>query len=51
MISESTRGRELAPLRAIRDNHEKLVVVRQGDYPSDIDGIRIVSAENFFLGA
>ena len=50
MMGEKTRERELAPLRSIRDNHEKLVVVRQGNYPSDIDGIRIVRAADFFLG-
>lgn len=49
MLSESTRGRELAPLRSIRDNHEKIVVVRQGSYERDVDGIRIVRARDFFL--
>ena len=50
MFSEATRGRELAPLRSIRDSYEKAVVVRQGRYEADIDGIAIVSAKDFFLG-
>lgn len=50
MFAEATRARELAPLRAIADNHEKMVVVRQGDPASADDGIRIVRARDFFLG-
>ncbi len=49
MFADKTRERELAPLRSIRDNHEKAVVVRQGSYEPDIDGIEIVSARDFFL--
>lgn len=48
MFSESTRKREIEPLRAIRDAHEKIVVVRQGKYEPDIDGIRILPAKDFF---
>ena len=50
MSAETTRERELAPLRAIRDSHEKMVVVRRGDTETLEDGIRIVRARNFFLG-
>lgn len=49
MFASETREREIAPLKLIRDNHEKIVVVRQGSYDTDIDGIRIVSARDFFL--
>ncbi len=49
MFSESTRERELGPLRSIRDSYEKMVVVRQGRYEADADGIRIVAARDFFL--
>lgn len=49
MFASETREREIAPLKSIRDNHEKIVVVRQGSYDTDIDGIRIVSARDFFL--
>lgn len=31
----------------MRDNHEKILVVRQGSYGTDIDGIRIVGARDF----
>ena len=50
MFSESTRARELAPLRSIRDAYEKIVVVRQGRYETDVDGIKIVQAKDFLLG-
>lgn len=50
MYSEQTREREVAPLRSIRDAYEKIVVVRQGSYETDIAGIRIVGARDFFLG-
>ena len=49
MFAIDFRGREIAPLKSIRDNHEKIVVVRQSSYDTDIDGIRIVSARDFFL--
>ena len=49
MFASETREREIAPLKSIRDNHEKIVVVRQGSYDTDIDGIRIVGARDFFL--
>ena len=50
MMSESTRERELKPLRSIRDSYEKVVVVRQGRYEADIEGIKILTAKDFFLG-
>ena len=50
MDAETTRRRELGPLRAIRDSHEKLVIVRRGDSEVLDDGIRIVRARDFFLG-
>lgn len=49
MLDEATLGRELAPLRSIADNHAKWIVVRQGSYPPNIDGIRIARAADFFL--
>ena len=49
MFASETREREVAPLKSIRDNHEKIVVARQGSYDTDIDGIRIVNARDFFL--
>lgn len=49
MFSSGTREREITPLKSIRDNHEKIVVVRQGSYDTDVDGIHIVGARDFFL--
>ena len=49
IMSEGTRERELAPLRSIRDSYEKMVVVRQGSYDADINGIKIVRARDFFI--
>ena len=51
MMSEKTRERELGPLRSIRDSYEKCVIVRQGRYETDVKGIRIIQARDFFLGA
>ncbi len=51
LSSEAVRERELAPLRAIRDAYSKIIVVRQGSYESEIDGINIVSAKNFFCSS
>ena len=51
LASESTRVRELGPLRSIRDAYPKCVVVREGSYEDDVDGIRIVRAREFFLDA
>lgn len=49
MFASETREREIAPLKSIRDNHEKIVVVRRDSYDTGIDGIRIVGARDFFL--
>ena len=49
MESEETRKREIAPLKAVRDAFPKMIVVRRGSYETDIDGIRIVRAREFFL--
>ena len=49
MQDEETQRRELAPLRRIGDEHRKIVVVGEGSYPSDIDGIEIVNVIDFLL--
>jgi predicted AAA+ superfamily ATPase len=51
LYSENAKQREVRPLLAIPDAHEKIIVVRQGDYQPDIDGVRIVKARDFFLPA
>ena len=50
MTSPQTADRELSPLRSIRDNYEKVVVVRQGRYPADIDGVKVKGVSEFFFG-
>ena len=49
LATESTRERELAPLRAIQDAYPKMIVAREGMYEDDVDGIRILRARDFFL--
>ncbi len=45
-----TMKRELAPLRALADNHPKYVVIMDR-YPYDnVDGIRIVNVVDFLTG-
>ena len=46
---ELTKKRELASLRSLRDAFPKMVIVRKGSYETDVDGIRIVRAHDFFL--
>ena len=49
MNAPETRARELAPLQAVRDNYEKLVIAMDCDLVSDVDGIKIVKALDFLL--
>ena len=39
----------LAPLKRIGDEYRKIVVVAEGTYPADIDGIEIVNVIDFLL--
>lgn len=50
LYAEEIRERELGPLRSMRDNHEKAVIVRQGTYEPDVDGIHILTPPQFFFG-
>ncbi|MCL2137270.1 MAG: ATP-binding protein [Coriobacteriia bacterium] len=45
----STRERELAPLRAIRDNYEKMIIAGNCDYPVTQDGIKLVLLTDFLM--
>ena len=45
----STRERELAPLRMIRDNYEKIVLTGSCDNPVTQDGIKIIKISDFLL--
>lgn len=49
MNESSTRERELAPLRKIRDNYEKLVITNECQNPITQDGIKIVKLTDFLL--
>ena len=50
MNEPSVRERELAPLRKIRDNYEKVVLAGECDNPVTQDGIKIVRLVDFLLG-
>lgn len=49
MNAPETRERELAPLRKIRDNYEKIVIAMECDLTQTQDGIKIVRALDFLL--
>lgn len=49
MNEPTTRERELAPLRAIRDNYEKVVIAGSCDNLVTQDGIKIVKLTDFLL--
>lgn len=49
MNEPATRERELAPLRMIPDNYEKLVIAANCDNPVTHDGIKIVRLTDFLL--
>ena len=49
MTAPETRERELAPLRKIPDNYEKIVIAMEPGLAQDQDGIKIVDAIDFLL--
>lgn len=49
MVSPETQARELAPLRAVRDNYEKMVITLDTALDTNIDGVKIVNALDFLL--
>lgn len=51
MYAEETRERELAPLRAVKDNYEKVILVLNTASTTSIDGIRIERLTDFLLGS
>ncbi len=46
-----TRERELAPLRTIRDNYEKMVIASNIDFPITQDGINIIKLTDFLMNS
>ncbi len=49
MNAPETRERELAPLRKIQDNYEKIVIALECNLTNSQDGIKIVRALDFLL--
>lgn len=49
MNNSNIRERELAPLRSIRDNYEKVVLAGDIDYPVTQDGIKTLRIADFLL--
>ncbi len=49
MNEPTTRERELAPLRMIRDNYEKIVIAGNCNHPITEDGIKIIRLTDFLL--
>lgn len=49
MTADSTRERELAPLRMVRDNYKKVVVTMHTNSTASVDGIEIVKLIDFLL--
>ena len=49
MIAESTRERELAPLKEIRDNYEKIVIAKSVNSTAPVEGIKIVRLTDFLM--
>jgi len=49
VLAESVLERELRPLRAIRDNHEKIVLSMDKSYITSYDGIKTLNIIDFLL--
>lgn len=49
MNDPGTREQELAPLRGIRDNYDKVVIAGDIDHPITQDGIKIDKLTDFLL--
>lgn len=49
MQSPETRERELKPLRAIKDNYEKIVISMDRDYINSYDGIKAINLTDLLL--
>jgi predicted AAA+ superfamily ATPase len=49
ILGDAARERELAPLRGIRDNYEKIILTMDKTFISDFDGIRNIYLLDFLL--
>jgi len=50
IMAETTRERELRPLRIIRDNYEKIIISMDKNYINSYDGIKSINIIDFLLG-
>lgn len=51
MNDKNTRECELASLRKVRDNYEKIIIAGSCDFPITQDGIKIIKLSDFLLDA
>ncbi len=49
MTNPKTMERELKPLQSIRDSYPKIIITMKGNYPTDIEGIKILNVADFLL--
>ncbi len=49
MTLESARARELAPLKEVKDNYEKVVLAMSTNSTAPVEGIKIVRLLDFLL--
>jgi predicted AAA+ superfamily ATPase len=49
MMDEGVRERELAPLRAVKDNYEKIILTMDRTFITDYAGIRLVNLLDFLM--
>lgn len=49
MLDEKVRERELAPLKAVRDNYEKAVITMDRNFITGYEGIRLINVIDFLL--
>ncbi len=49
MTSESTRGRELAPLKMVRDNYRKVILAMSTNSTASVEGIEIIRLIDFLI--
>jgi predicted AAA+ superfamily ATPase len=49
MLDEGVRERELAPLRAVKDNYEKIILTMDRTFITDYAGIRLVNLLDFLM--
>lgn len=49
MLSPDTRQRELAPLMAVQDNYDKIIIAMDCGLETNIEGIKVINAIDFLL--